>query len=271
MKIGLALGGGGVLGIAHLALLEELEKQDIKISAISGASAGAIIGGLFASGGVDLVKKFFEIIEKRQLLSRRSIFLAGKPDNIFIRIEEILKELVMEDDFSALKTSLFITATDIDKARMVKVNKGSLIRAIMASSAYPGVFPYQTIDGKRLIDGGVTNSLPVSILKNDQDCDFVIASSLNRVDVLNSSKKLNRTSIAARALDIMVLELEKTQLLQADYCFLPPIEEYRWYNYEKIDEIYAKSKAYAQSIAPELRLEIAKKTPRGFFSRLFSS
>ena len=271
MKIGLALGGGGVLGVAHIALLEELKNHDIEVSAITGTSAGAIIASLFAVGGLDLVKEFLTIVEERKILSRRNVFLAGKPDNIFVKIEGVLRELITEDNFNKTRIPLIIVATDIEKARSVRLGSGSIVGSVMASAAYPGVFPVQTINGRRLIDGGVTNNLPVDVLKSDLGCQFVIASSLNRVDIIDSQKKLSRAAVATRALDILLLELEKVQLAQADYSYLPPISEYRWYHYKKLDEIYQKSRPYAASIMPELKNKIASKKPKGFFARIFSS
>ncbi len=269
MKIGLALGGGGVLGVAHLALIEELEKNNIKASAVAGTSAGAIIGGLYAYGGVEKVTEFVKQLKEKQILSRRKMLLSVHPDNLFNKIEELLKEIIVEDDFSRMQKPLLIIATDIDKASTVVIDKGSVVKAIMASAAYPGVFSFRQIDGIRLMDGGVTNNLPVDVLQKI-GCDYIIASSLNRLrDTSRENNKLNRALVAARALDIMLYELEKKQISQSNYCFLPPIEEYRWYHFEKIDEILEKSKMFAKDDIRHLIKELDKR--KGFFARLFSN
>ncbi len=267
MKIGLALGGGGVLGVAHLALLEELEKNHINISAVAGTSAGAIIGGLYAYGGVEIVNKFVLLLKERQLLSRRKILLSAHPDNLFIKIEELLKELIKDDDFSKLKKPLFLIATDIDKGCAVILDKGSVVAAIMASAAYPGVFSYRIINELRLIDGGVTNNLPTNILL-DKGCDYIVASSLNQIRNTDEKAKLNRALVAARALDILLFKQEKSQRSLANYCFLPPIEEYRWYHFDKINEIYEKSQEYVKADIRHLIRDLDKR--KGFFARLFS-
>lgn len=270
MKIGLALGGGGVMGVAHLALLEELEKNKIQIDAIAGTSAGAIIGGLYASGGTERVHRFMDQIKEKKLLTHSGILSAGKPENVFYRLEEILTNVISLDSFSQLKTEFRAVAVDIDLGKQIVLEDGSLIRAIMASSAYPGVFPAQEIEGKRLMDGGIINNLPSDVLR-DMDCDFVIASSLQQIPVISRAQKYNRASIAARALDIMQLELEKIHLSGADFCFLPPVEEYRWYHYNKIDQIYQKSQIYAKNTMPDLKIVLLEKSPKGFFEKLFFS
>ena len=71
MKIGLALGGGGVLGVAHLALLEELEKNDIKIDMVAGTSAGSVVGALYSYGGVNLVIEFLKAVREKDLFSKK--------------------------------------------------------------------------------------------------------------------------------------------------------------------------------------------------------
>lgn len=269
MKIGLALGGGGVLGIAHLALLEELAEHNIAIDVLAGTSAGAIVAGLYASGGVVRVQDFFHTLEQQQFFSRKNLLLTRSPDNLFKKIESVLQSLIVEDNFSKLKTPLSVVATDIDHGRAVSINSGSVVKAIMASSAYPGVFPYQEIQGLRLCDGGVSNNLPADVAR-EMGSDFVIASSLNQISAIGPEHKLNRAAVAARALDIMQLELEKIQLSLADYCFLPPTEEYRWYNYEKIGEIYKKSRSAAVAAIAELRLAMAAKGSKHFFSNLLN-
>lgn len=268
MRIGLALGGGGVMGVAHLALLEELDKNNIRIDAIAGTSAGAIIAGLYASGGTERIWRLIDILKQRQYFTRKGLFLSGKPDNLFKKIEQELRQIFDEDNFDHLKIPVAIIATDIDNARAVSLRGGSLTEAILASSAYPGVFPYRQINNIRLVDGGVSNNLPADVVKEEFDVDFVIASSLNQIDKLDKSRPLNRAYIAARSLDIMQLELEKVQIGFADYCFLPPVEEYRWYSFVKMDEIYQRSKEYAASVMPELKLALASKQPKNLFHHL---
>lgn len=269
MKIGLALGGGGVLGVAHLALLEKLEKNGIKIDIVAGTSAGSVVGALYSYGGVEMVTDFLKRIKEKDLFSKKRIFFNLNPDTFFKKIEEILSDLMPDAKFSNLNIDLVLLATDIDSGEPVELSRGSLVKSIMASSAYPGVFPLQEINGLRLSDGGITNNLPSDILKK-KGCDYIIASSLNTLKELKDKKPLNRAQVVSRALDIMLYEQEKIQVSSADFCYLPPVEGYRWYNFDKFEEILAKSRDYASKAVSEIKQDIESKRPKGFFARLFS-
>ncbi len=270
MKIGLALGGGGALGIAHLALLEQIEKSNINVDIVAGSSAGAIIGGLYASGGIPAIKEFLAKTEEKKIFSKKRILMSLSPDTFIKRVEEILATIVLDRNFDNLHKKLIITATDINSGEAYYISNGNLVKAIMASSAYPGVFPCVEINGRRLCDGGVTNNLPTDILR-DEKCDFIIASSLSGYKKIDNSHHISRAQIASRALEIVLCKMEKRQLDYADFIYSPPIEEYKWYHFDKMSEIYEKSLVYSSKKIAELNKGIKVKKPKGFFARLFSA
>lgn len=256
MKIGLALGGGGALGIAHLALLEMLEKKEIKINEICGASAGAIIGLLYASGGINNIENFFNAA-KNTIFETRNLVKSPNTTKFYNQLEELLRTYVLEKEFSELEKKLSIIATDLEKGEMSVIDKGDPVKAVLASSAYPGVFPVQAINEVRYIDGGVTRNLPADVLKKRGN-NFVIASSLNDKIVINDGK-FNRTKIAARAVDITYSEFEKYQEKDADFVFKPKLTEYRWYRFDKVEEILEKARKDAKKISTCLSKEINKR------------
>jgi NTE family protein len=250
-KIGLVLGGGGAMGIAHLALLEEIEKNNIRISSIAGTSVGAIIGGLYASGGLELVKKFIDVLKEKKLLTRKNLLLSGRPDNFFQKIEEILSDLIKNDNFSLLNCDFSVVAVDLKNGEPVIIKKGSIVKALLASSAYPGVFLPQVIGNRTLIDGGVVNNLPVDILKKE-NFDLIIASSLNNLTRIKKGRKLSRAGVAIRAIDIMQLSTEREQAKKADFLFRPKTSEFRWFHFDRIDSIYEIGKKSAKKAIPKL-------------------
>lgn len=192
-KVGIVLSGGGIRGIAHLGVLKALINAGIKISHISGTSAGSIVGAFYASG-ID-PEQGLEIFMKTKLLRfiRPAVGSLG-----LVSIEHtsnLLKTFFPEDRIEDLKIPLTIAATNFTEGNLVYFNKGPLIRAIQASCCIPGIFRPIMIDGQMFVDGGILNNFPVEPLLNN--CDFIIGSSCNHLKPVSSIT--NITSLMARA------------------------------------------------------------------------
>jgi NTE family protein len=192
-KVGIVLSGGGIRGIAHLGVLKALINAGIKISHISGTSAGSIVGAFYASG-ID-PEQGLEIFMKTKLLRfiRPAVGSLG-----LVSIEHtsnLLKTFFPEDRIENLKIPLTIAATNFTAGSLVYFNKGPLIRAIQASCCIPGIFRPIMIDGQMFVDGGILNNFPVEPLLNN--CDFIIGSSCNHLKPVSSIT--NITSLMARA------------------------------------------------------------------------
>ena len=272
MKIGLVLSGGGVLGVAHISVLKELEANNIKISAISGCSSGAIIGALYADGGILRIEAFLRDLEDAGLFAKRNIKFA-LPDKVFDQIRQSLRKNLRSKKFYDLSVDYCCTATDLIAGKAISLHDGDLVDSIMASASYPGVFQAQEIGGKILIDGGVTNNLPVLPIKNKTD--FIIGSSLHKVqslEKLDTVKKLSRLAVTLRSIDLMQQELAEIAAKDCDFVFYPPIEEFNWYNFDKIFEIEKISDQYAGDRIKELKKVISgtMRKKKGFWSDLFT-
>lgn len=189
-RIGLALGGGGVRGLAHIPVLETLDAMGIRPVAIAGTSMGAIIGALYASGriGRDIRRLVRSItIRKgeslRQILGRRDALLkwlaAMAPDfrgRGLVRTDRFIRLLADEigcATFEDLAIPLTVVAADFWTAEPVALSTGDLLQAVQASMAVPGAFPPVEREGRILVDGGVVNLVPYDILRDR--CDVVVA------------------------------------------------------------------------------------------------
>ena len=198
MKIALTLSGGGYRGIAHIGVLKALEEAGIRPEAIAGTSAGSVIGALYAYGvsTADMLK-FFKSI---QLLSFGN-YAFGKPgwvdpESFYDRFLEILPE----DDFSALKIPLQVTATNILTGELKVFAKGPLIRSILASAAFPGFFAPVEIGKGYYVDGGVLNNFPADLLRDQ--ADFLIGVYVNPFEPADKSKIKHTFSVLERVLKI---------------------------------------------------------------------
>jgi NTE family protein len=174
-KVGLALGGGAARGMAHIGVLEMLEKENIPIDMIAGTSAGAAVGALYAQGkSTEELKKLAQSWNWKQraqiidLALPRSGFIAGR------RIKKLLKSIIGDVSFNELNIPFACVATDVITGEEVVINKGSVLEAVRASISVPIIFSVVKHGGRYLVDGGLVNPVPVSVLK-DMGADFIIA------------------------------------------------------------------------------------------------
>ena len=209
MKVGIVLSGGGIRGIAHLGVLKAFVKAGIKFSHISGTSAGAIAGALFAAG-VD-PEDALSIFIKTKLLRfiRPAVGSLGLLN--LQNTSNIFKQYFPEDRIEALKIPLTIAATNFSKGELVYFDKGPLIQAIHASSCIPGIFKPIMIEGQMYVDGGILNNFPVEPLLNN--CDFIIGSSCNHLKPVDKISKI--TALMTRA---GVMSVNKDMEQKAAFC-----------------------------------------------------
>lgn len=174
-KVGLALGGGGSRGMAHIGVLEVLEKENIHIDMVAGTSAGAAIGALFAQGKntdeLDALARSWDWKQRAQIIDLalpKSGFIAGK------KVKSFLKSIIGDVEFSDLKLPFACVATDVITGEEVVINQGSVLEAVRASISMPIIFTVVKWQNRYLVDGGLVNPVPVSVLK-DMGADFIIA------------------------------------------------------------------------------------------------
>ena len=176
--VALALGGGGVRGLAHLGVLKVLEREQIPIAGIAGTSAGGLIGAAYASGmEVDEIEEeIMRIATPTELIKFLDIgFLKGVGLITGSRIRGYLETLLGKDLlFSDLKIPFVTNAVCLDCCDEVILREGSVVGAMRASMSIPGVFAPVEWDDCRLVDGGVLNNLPAD-LAGEFGADAVIA------------------------------------------------------------------------------------------------
>jgi NTE family protein len=183
-KIALALGAGGARGLAHIAVLEALDEMGVKPVAITGSSAGALIGAAYAAGmtGKEIRRYVLSLAHDRgevfsRMLSARRVGLvdlvaSGIASSAAIDAEKFCQQFlpsVVPDEFDKLLIPLTVVASDLYRRTEVVLATGALKRAVGASIALPGVVQPVVIEDRVLVDGGATNPLPFDLLRH-QDC-----------------------------------------------------------------------------------------------------
>ena len=180
-SLGLVLSGGGVRGVAHIGVIKALLEHGIEPDVVSGSSAGAVVGALYCNGySPEQMLEFF----RRTSLFQINKFAFSKPG--FIDTDKFyldFKKYFIHDDFSQLKKKLFITTVNMCDGVIKVFDSGQLIRPLLASSAFPGLFSPVDIDHILYADGGILDNFPtVPLLDLCQKMIGVYASPLNRIE-----------------------------------------------------------------------------------------
>lgn len=164
MEISLALGGGGIRGVAHIGVLRALEKHGFQIRAIAGTSAGGLVGAVYAAGfSTEKIEEAAQGIDSIQSFYRKSSDL---PSLLGLEgITEKLSNLLGDKTFDELPIPYTATAVSLYSGNELILRKGKVLDAVLATIAVPGVFPSQRIGGKVLIDGGVLDPVPVQVAR----------------------------------------------------------------------------------------------------------
>jgi len=164
MDITLALGGGGVRGVAHIGVLRALEKHGFNIKAIAGTSAGGLAGAVYAAGySTEQIEKTFNEMEKNFIISpsrSKQPALLGM-SWITKKIGKLLGDMTFED----LKIPFAATATNLRTGKEFVLRRGKVMDAVLATIAIPGAFPGQDIEGHFLADGGVVDPVPIQVAR----------------------------------------------------------------------------------------------------------
>ncbi|WP_439130780.1 patatin-like phospholipase family protein [Polaribacter sp.] len=273
-KIGLVLSGGGAKGFAHIGVLKEIDKAGIQLNYIGGTSMGAIVGGLYAAGYSaiqieEIVKKtdfvnllrdklprssapFFEkeYLEKTKItlpVSKGKVGLpkgVSKGQNILNLLFELLDATENINDFSKLPIPFFCLATDVETGSEVLLEKGSLPIALRASGSFPTLLNPVNIDDKLLLDGGIANNFPVSIMKA-KGMDFIIG-----VDVegrlFEKEKLTSAIEILNQILSYQIYDTSKKEKEKLDVYIHPDIYKFSVVDFDKKDEILEKGKNEAK-------------------------
>ena len=164
MEISLALGGGGVRGVAHIGVLRALEKHGFEIKAIAGTSAGGLVGAVYAAGcTTEEIESSFKELNEKISFHRKA---HDKPSLLGLSgITNKLSELLADRTFDELKIPFAATAVSLFSGKEIILRKGKVIDAVQATIAIPGVFPSQEIGGQVLIDGGILDPVPVKVAR----------------------------------------------------------------------------------------------------------
>ncbi|MBU6142145.1 patatin-like phospholipase family protein [Patescibacteria group bacterium] len=264
-RIGLALSGGSARGIAHIGVLQALSDHHIPIDCIAGTSSGAIVAAAFAFG-YPLPK----LQEKAKTLSWYSI--ANLPTSgLGLTSNQSLGKIMEEfiggaADIKDAKIPLAIVATDIETGEKVVFRNGNAALAVRASACIPGVFIPVEIEGRKLVDGGLSESLPLSSLQTLQP-DIRIG--VNAIHWHSTKPVGNLIDVMSNAIDIAANHQKENPLQFADIMIEPDLSDFGPSDFKKTDALIAEGYRAALAQLPAIKELIRQRSPEPSWKRFF--
>ena len=251
-RLGLALGGGGARGIAHILMLEVFDELGIKPSYIVGTSIGAIYGAAYAAGlsaehirahteeilsqRLDLIRQL--VGARAQPISRLFNFLpvrAGMLDAVAVL--DVVLPARMPTEFAELPIPLAVVATDFHAQDAVLLASGKLKPAVAASMALPALFAPVTVDGRSLIDGGLVNPLPFDLLPGDSELSVAIDVSGGAREQVNGDPSALDALFASTQILQRSIVREKLKSVQPDIYIDSTVDHFHMVDFLKFREI----------------------------------
>jgi len=264
--VGLALSSGGARGIAHIGVLETLERAGIPIDMVAGTSAGSLFGALYATGKpvdeiADFARNLIKLIELKSGLWDPRFSL---PWNGLIKGNATLKYLARQFNdatFADTKIPFYVVAADVLSGEEIVFEEGSLAQAVRASIGMIGIFsPYQ-LDGHYLIDGGAVNPVPASVLV-EKGADIIIASSVipsieeerarGRAAARRSTHP-NFLGVLSNMMAIMEREIVKTRMSPVDVLIKPKVEILTAMDYDRVEDFLQLGREATEKELPLLQ------------------
>ena len=281
LKVGLVLSGGGAKGFAHIGVLKVLEEAGVEISYIGGTSMGAIVGGLYASGyNATQIDSIFKATDFNELLSdfvpRSSKSFYGKRNdeiyavslpfnNFHIGIPTALSKGLYNYNlltklthnvrhvrhFKKLPIPFLCIASDIETGEEVLLESGYLPQAMIASAAFPSLFSPVEIDGRLLVDGGVTNNYPIDEIKQ-RGADIIIGVDVQ--DDLKDRKSLkDATHILVQISNLQMIQRMRGDIAKTDIYIKPDITSFGVISFDEGTKIIKKGEEAARKVFDQLQ------------------
>lgn len=255
VKVALVLGSGGARGIAHVGVLEELEKANIPIDLIIGCSAGSIVGALYAdSKCTENLKEVFLTLKTNYLIdfnlcAARYGLCQGRSLRWF------LEENLDAENFEDLKLPFFAVTTDLYSGELVPIGGGPIVPAVEASSSIPFIFAPVSLHGRVFVDGGVVDPCPVRVAKHFEP-DIIIAVEL--CNLLPPRFPTNLFGVATRSMEIVFLWQSEDCIRNADVVISPECGDIGCFDDKYHEEIYQAGRKAAIEMIPKIKELLAK-------------
>lgn len=204
-KVALALASGGPRGFAYIGAIEELQRRGYTITSVAGASAGALVGGIFAAGGLQPFKEWLCSLDPVKVMSQVDVSLSRNSLVKGQKVMETIKERVPDVNIEDLPIPFTAVATDLYTGEEVVFRSGPLFDAIRASISIPSMFAPVKWQGRTLIDGGIVNTFPLNRVQRTPG-DILVGFNVNEIDADEIHSYLSSRQALAQEADARLEE-----------------------------------------------------------------
>jgi NTE family protein len=254
-RIALVLGGGSAKGFAHVGVIRVLEQEKIPIHMIVGTSVGSLIGGIYAANPDSFQLEWTAFKIDRNDVLDPSIMSSKFGPIQGVRLENFVEQAVKVKKIEDTKIPFYPIATDLNTGETIVLEKGSIAKAVRASSSIPGIFVPVTFDNRLLVDGGVTDNIACDVARN-KGADIVIA-----VNISKDIREPNITSlidVVGQSASIMMHEISKSRLKYADVVIEPNTKGAGMFDFSQKKPLMDEGIKSAKDAIPKIRELIAK-------------
>jgi len=257
MKLGLALGGGGAKGFAHLGILEVLTEAGIEFDIVAGTSIGAFIGAVYVSDKLEELKNYavnIGITDMPFLLGPtwpQGGLFSGKV------LGKLIDEYIHIENIEDLKKPFATVCIDLNSGEVVTFTEGNLKRAVRASTSIPGLFKPVLFEGKLLVDGGVLESVPDQAAR-DLGADFIVAidllSDLSGNQTFNNGKTPSIVEVVQRSSILAQRKITELKFKERppEIVISPPLSHIKVMDFHNGKAIVEIGREAAKKVLPEL-------------------
>ena len=251
-KLGIALSGGAARCIAHLSVLDVLQKAGIPIRLVSGTSGGSMVGALYASGRYTLEELIHQVSRlnwwqvTQPVMSHQGLFSSD-------RIGRFLHKFLGDLTFDQLALPLAVVATDMRTGNKIVLQVGSVVKAVQASCSLPVFFKPTAFGGRLLMDGGFVSQIPVLAARQELAADFVIAVDVNYGGMDGKRPPRNMIQIATHMASLWSRKNAEEEGRQADYLLRVNVSGISLTDLRRGRELLQRGRQAAESSLPEIQ------------------
>ncbi|MBD3610822.1 MAG: patatin-like phospholipase family protein [Hydrogenovibrio crunogenus] len=244
LRVSLALGGGAARGIAHIGVLKVIDELGITVEGVAGTSVGAIIGSLYCKGYS--WKEIWDVARELSWGELVKLSFSGMGLAKTNKLEELLRELLDDREFSQLDIPLKVVTVDIASAEEVVLDSGNVARAALASASIPGIFEPVEMAWRFLVDGGVSNNVPCDVARS-MGGGTVVAVDLNAEASEREAPK-NMVDVTLKTFAILMWNTSNKGRAEADILIQPATGQFRYHDLDRAEELLKVGEEAARRI-----------------------
>ena len=262
-KIGIAFGGGGTRGVAHIGVLKAFAENGIEFDEVAGTSAGSLVAALYAYGVTpDEMYQMAKNIDANEVRNSKIPFVPSKSDGLINLILKNIGDVHFED----MKKSLTVVAVDMYTGQEVHIRKGNVSKAVAGSCSVPVIFKPVPFEKMLLADGGLQNNIPADVVRN-MGCKYVISVDVNPTRGMGTKSTKLIDQISASIGIAIKANCVKGELF-SDIMIKPNLSKFKNTTLDGLDEMIEIGYQETMKMMPEIK-KLLKLEKRSLFSTLF--